>query len=132
MDTITIAFHEQFFDYYLKTDDTPEGYYITEIAGMKVGFGSKYQLKKFLLKLKTEMFTGGIIPPANIRVEPIPHIDAPVIRRLGGKTPTQVRDIAEEKKKSPGMGELANNMEHSTGELDSNHVLSGQPQGPMV
>ncbi len=132
VDTITIAFHEQFFDYYLKTDDTPEGYYITEIAGMKVGFGSKYQLKKFLLKLKTEMFTGGIIPPANIRVEPIPHIDAPVIRRLGGKTPTQVRDIAEEKKKSPGMGELANNMEHSTGELDSNHVLSGQPQGPMV
>jgi hypothetical protein len=97
VDELTIAFHDQLFDYYLKSEDTPPGYYITEIAGMKVGFGSKYQLKKFLLKLKTEVFTGGQIPASNVRVQPIPKIDSPVVRRLG-----TAEDIFFNKVEHPG------------------------------
>ena len=82
VDHLTITFHENLFDYYLAVPNM-EGWYVTEIGGMKVGFGSKYQLKKFLLKIKTEFFTDGNLPGSNVRVAPIPKIEEPLVRRMG-------------------------------------------------
>ena len=84
VDHLTITFHDKLFDYYLAAPNVGLDWYVTEIAGMKVGFGSKYQLKKFMLKLKTEFFTDGNIPGSNIRIAPIPEIEEPLVRRMGG------------------------------------------------
>ena len=84
VDHLTITFHDKLFDYYLSAPNMDPGWYVTEIGGMKVGFGSKYQLKKFMLKLKTEFFSDGNIPGSNIKIAPIPEIEEPLVRRMGG------------------------------------------------
>ena len=85
IDELQISFHEMFFDYYLRAPGQPDGYYVTDVAEQKVGFGSKYQLKKFLDELLTDRFSDGIISPGVIRVQPIPELSSPVVRRLGTK-----------------------------------------------
>jgi hypothetical protein len=85
VDHLTITFHDKLFDYYLAVPNMPPGWYITEIGGMKVGFGSKYQLKKFMLKLKEEFFSDGQIPGSNIKIAPIPEIEEPIVRRMGSE-----------------------------------------------
>jgi hypothetical protein len=83
VDHLTITFNDKLFDYYLAAPNMEPGWYITEIGGMKVGFGAKYQLKKFMLKLKEEFFSDGQIPGSNIKIAPIPEISEPVVRRMG-------------------------------------------------
>jgi len=94
VDHLTITFNDKLFDYYLAAPNMGPDWYITEIGGMKVGFGSKYQLKKFMLKLKEEFFSDGQIPGSNIKIAPIPQIEEPIVRRMGSgpaAAPTQLQ-----------------------------------------
>lgn len=81
--SLIIAFHDQFFDYYLRAPGQPDNHYVTDIGEQKVGFASKYQLRKFIDTMRKERFTEGIIPALNIKVRPIPTLSEPVVRRLG-------------------------------------------------
>lgn len=132
-DFLELIFSDQFFDYYLKTPETPDGYYITDIAGMKVGFGSSYQLKKFILKLEEEMFTDGVIPAFNIRVRPMPEISEPVVRRLGTKVTVNETNLSAEEKRRLERGEAAEpGWTIDEGGEGSHGTVNCRPTGPMV
>ena len=132
VDHLTITFHDKLFDYYLGVPNMDPGWYITEIGGMKVGFGSKYQLKKFLLKLKTEFFTDGNLPGSNIKIAPIPEIEEPLVRRMGS-VPVIEHGMPPEVKKALEQGAVGPQVwEISEGNEDSNKTLNSRPTGPML
>lgn len=83
IDQMVISFEDKFFDYYLRAPGQPDGHYVVEIGDQKVGFGSKYQLRKFLKTIQEERLTEGVIPALTMKVRPIPTISEPVVRRLG-------------------------------------------------
>lgn len=129
IDSLLVVFHEEFFDYYLRVPEQPDGYYITDIGDQKVGFGSKYQLRKFLEQLKEERYISGTIPELNIVLKPIPTLSAPVVRRLGGKAP-QVVDEHE------GKDEKRHNMQPNPppdySAITDSVPMSVKPSGPMI
>jgi len=129
---LQVMFDDNFFDYYLIVDGMSENTYITSISDIKVGFGSKYHLHKFIKRLQEELLTEGIIPKNNIIYQEKPTVSEPVVRRLG----TKVVDLAEEKReldKQPFKGILdTDNQDHDTGELDSHDVINLRPTGPMM
>jgi hypothetical protein len=131
VDHLTITFHENLFDYYLAVPNM-EGWYVTEIGGMKVGFGSKYQLKKFLLKIKTEFFTDGNLPGSNVRVAPIPKIEEPLVRRMGS-VPIKENNLPIEVKRRLERGSVTEDVwEISEGDENSRGQLEVKPTGPSL
>jgi len=78
------AFDEMLYDYYLPDprDDKPN-HYVTDIGGVKVGFGAKYMLNKILTKILPKIYPSGKIPINQVTSKPIPKIDDQLVRRLG-------------------------------------------------
>ena len=77
-------FNDYIFDYYFPDPDaSKEGHYVTEIGGVKVGFGSKYMLNRIVDKILPKIYPSGEIPASQVISRPIPKVSEPVVRRLG-------------------------------------------------
>jgi hypothetical protein len=133
LDSLMISFHEPLFDYYLRAPGQPDGHYVVEIGEQKAGFGSKYQLRKFMEFLKEERFSDGIIPPLSVKTRPIPDVSEPVVRRLGTKVlPVKDESLSEEDHAKRLRGqEQPNYNEISDGSADQHAIINVRPTGPM-
>lgn len=129
--SLTIVFHEMFFDYYLRAPGQPDGYYVTDIGEQKVGFGSKYQLRKFMENLKEERFSTGVIPERTVKVQPIPELSTPVVRRLGAVIPVVETKLTDADHQKRVRGENPNYDDISEGTDAQHSVVNVKPTGPQ-
>ncbi len=134
LDDLVITFDEMLFDYYIK-DPFKDRHYVTEIGGMKAGFGAKYQLRKFVTKLKT-FFPSGQVNQSDILSKPVPELKEPVVRRLGEKSKRKilpVKDISIEKEPKQKLhGGSSDSWEIMEGDERSHRTLNVRPQGPLL
>lgn len=78
---LMISFNETFKDYVIYFPGTTDQY-ITRIGDVELGFGPRYLLKKLLFDVK-KVNPSGKINTSYIEVRTIPHLDEPLMRRLG-------------------------------------------------
>lgn len=84
LNDLNLSVDVQMEDYVFLAPTPPfrKGYYITNIAGIKFGYGARFYLLKALQKVK-EAHPTGLIPVYQIDVAKEPSLEEPIVRRRG-------------------------------------------------
>jgi hypothetical protein len=79
-DDLKISYNETYGDYVIYTPWSFD-YYVTSIAGFKLGFGARYHLARILRKVFS--IYPATIPIWELEWQKVPNVDEPIVRRLG-------------------------------------------------